>query len=266
MSWRIPVRAASRWTGRLAPEGFVCGRATTSTATSIFCPPRWIPLNWQPDQFLVPGGTTIRCVMHGALFAMESGSLPVRSMPGAGPAAACRCTSRHGFVLLDESVPLRDPNERGSARRALLRLLRQFELGVAVRLAAINGFERTVAIAGRQVEFVLVSSGSTSTEPVQSSGGEAATISSSRHSSKSSSSIVPSKYWSSIVESSRSIATTSKESPPERAYQLPTTGAGLLIVLSSTRPCAWYPVSGCRPARPGVQVAKYAKAPCSTNW
>jgi hypothetical protein len=63
-----------------------------------------------------------------------------------------------------------------------------------------------------------VSSGSTSTEPVQSSGGDAGTISSSRHSSKSSSSMVPSKYWISMVPSSPSMATISKESPPDRAY------------------------------------------------
>ena len=45
--------------------------------------------------------------------------------------------------------------DRCSACRALLRFFGQFEFGVAVRLATIDGFERAVAVARRQVEFVL---------------------------------------------------------------------------------------------------------------
>src|ERR1044072_3976098 len=72
------------------------------------------------------------------------------------------------------------------------------------------------------------SSGSTSTEPVQSSGGSAsssvpASLAASQ-SSRSISSTVPSKYCSSMVPSSSSYATTSNESPPWMRYQLPLVG------------------------------------------
>ena len=54
-------------------------------------------------------GGTIRCVMHGALFKMETGSClsgPCMDL-GLQP---LQVHVRNGYVLLDEAVPLRDPN------------------------------------------------------------------------------------------------------------------------------------------------------------
>ena len=57
----------------------------------------------------MPGGTTIRCVMHGALFEMETGSCLSGPCLGLG-LQPLPVHVRHGYVLLDDSVPLRDPN------------------------------------------------------------------------------------------------------------------------------------------------------------
>ena len=50
------------------------------------CPHAGYPLNWNPDQFLAPELAVIRCVMHGALFEIETGDC------FAGPCAGTRCS------------------------------------------------------------------------------------------------------------------------------------------------------------------------------
>src|SRR6185295_15717402 len=77
-----------------------------------------------------------------------------------------------------------------------------------------------------------LSSESTSTEPLQSSGACASSNSCSAHDSRSTSSSVPSKCCTSTVASSRSIATTSNSAPPGRRYQSPTTGLGEVMLYS----------------------------------
>ena len=80
---------------------------------------------------------------------------------------------------------------------------------------------------------------STSTEPLQSSGASASSSAPSFHcasqSSMSISSTVPSKYWSSIVPSSSSKATTSNSDPPFQRYQSPMPGCGVAMVALSCR-------------------------------
>ena len=90
-------------------KGFVVRQGESVYGYVNHCPHAGFPLNWQPDQFLVPGGTTIRCVMHGALFEMETGSCISGPCPGLG-LQPLPVHVRHGYVLLDDSVPLRDPN------------------------------------------------------------------------------------------------------------------------------------------------------------
>jgi nitrite reductase/ring-hydroxylating ferredoxin subunit len=90
-------------------KGFVVRQGEHVYGYVNYCPHAGFPLNWQPDQFLVPGGTTIRCVMHGALFEMESGSCLSGPCLGLG-LQPLPVHVRHGYVLLDEAVPLRDPN------------------------------------------------------------------------------------------------------------------------------------------------------------
>jgi nitrite reductase/ring-hydroxylating ferredoxin subunit len=90
-------------------KGFVVRQGERVYGYVNHCPHAGFPLNWQPDKFLVPGGSTIRCVMHGALFEMETGlclSGPCRGL-GLQPLPVY---VQDGYVLLDESVPLRDPN------------------------------------------------------------------------------------------------------------------------------------------------------------
>ena len=90
-------------------RGFVVWRGEIVRAYVNHCPHAGFPLNWQPDQFLAPGAPLILCVMHGALFEMESGHCV--SGPCAGmdlqPLAV---QVRIGYVLLDDGVPLTDPN------------------------------------------------------------------------------------------------------------------------------------------------------------
>lgn len=37
------------------------------------CPHLHVPLNWEPDRFLNPGGDLIQCSTHGAQFSIETG-------------------------------------------------------------------------------------------------------------------------------------------------------------------------------------------------
>lgn len=72
------------------------------------CPHAKFPLNWQPDVFLAPGGSHIRCVMHGALFEIESGICVAGPCMGHG-LQPLGIQVRDGYVLLDACVPLQDP-------------------------------------------------------------------------------------------------------------------------------------------------------------
>ena len=90
-------------------RGFVVRRGAAVHAYVNHCPHAGFPLNWHPDQFLAPGASLILCVMHGALFEMQTGQCV------AGPCAGNSLQSlpvhvRDGYVLLDDAVPLIDPN------------------------------------------------------------------------------------------------------------------------------------------------------------
>jgi len=89
-------------------RGFVVRRGDAVHAYVNHCPHAGFPLNWQPDRFLAPGAPLILCVMHGALFEMQTG------LCIAGPCAGNSLQSlpvqvRDGYVLLDDAVPLIDP-------------------------------------------------------------------------------------------------------------------------------------------------------------
>lgn len=90
-------------------KGFVVRKGDGVHAYVNHCPHAGFPLNWQPDQFLLPGGSAIRCVMHGALFEMETGQCLSGPCLGLG-LQPLPVQVRHGYVLLDVSVPLKDPN------------------------------------------------------------------------------------------------------------------------------------------------------------
>ena len=90
-------------------RGFVVRRGEAIRAFVNHCPHAGFPLNWQPDVFLAPGGNLIRCIMHGALFEIETGDCV------AGPCMGHALQSiaihvRDGYVMLDDDVPLVDPN------------------------------------------------------------------------------------------------------------------------------------------------------------
>jgi nitrite reductase/ring-hydroxylating ferredoxin subunit len=90
-------------------RGFVVRHGDCVRAYVNHCPHAGFPLNWRPDQFLVPGGSTIRCVMHGALFDMETGDCVSGPCLGLGLQPLPVHVSG-GYVLLDDGVPLVDPN------------------------------------------------------------------------------------------------------------------------------------------------------------
>jgi len=76
------------------------------------CPHAGFPLNWQPDVFLAPQAPLILCVMHGALFDIESGECVTG--PCAGLALrALPVKIERGYVMLDERVPLEEPADLG---------------------------------------------------------------------------------------------------------------------------------------------------------
>ena len=90
-------------------KGFVVRKGETVRAYVNHCPHAGYPLNWNPDQFLAPELAVIRCVMHGALFEVETGDCIVG--PCVGHALQpLEIHVRNGYVILDDSVRLEDPN------------------------------------------------------------------------------------------------------------------------------------------------------------
>lgn len=90
-------------------KGFVVRLGSAVRAYVNHCPHAGFPLNWQPDGFLAPDMPLIRCVMHGALFEIETGDCVAGPCMGLGlqPLAI---HVRDGYVVLDRAVPLTDPN------------------------------------------------------------------------------------------------------------------------------------------------------------
>ena len=90
-------------------KGFVVRKGDVVRAYVNHCPHAGYPLNWNPDQFLAPESSVIRCVMHGALFEIETGDCILG--PCAGQALQPLAIHvRNGYVILDDAVPLQDPN------------------------------------------------------------------------------------------------------------------------------------------------------------
>ena len=90
-------------------KGFVVRKGDVVRAYVNHCPHAGYPLNWNPDQFLAPESSVIRCVMHGALFEIETGDCILG--PCAGQALQPLAIHvRDGYVILDDAVPLQDPN------------------------------------------------------------------------------------------------------------------------------------------------------------
>jgi nitrite reductase/ring-hydroxylating ferredoxin subunit len=90
-------------------RGFVVRHGDKVRAYVNHCPHAGFPLNQTPDQFLAPEAPVIVCVMHGALFEIDTGDCI------AGPCAGLGLQSlavqvRKGYVMLDDAVPLTDPN------------------------------------------------------------------------------------------------------------------------------------------------------------
>ncbi len=76
------------------------------------CPHAGFPLNWQPDAFLAPEVPLILCVMHGALFEIETGECVSGPCAGLG-LRALPLRIEGGYVMLDERVPLEEPADLG---------------------------------------------------------------------------------------------------------------------------------------------------------
>lgn len=80
-------------------RGFVVRRRGGVFAYANVCPHRGHPLNLEPDGFLLPDGSLLRCASHGALFVPENG------LCIAGPCAGRRltpleCRISDGLVLV----------------------------------------------------------------------------------------------------------------------------------------------------------------------
>ena len=89
-------------------RGFVARSGATVRAYVNHCPHAGFPLNWQPDGFLASEAPLILCVMHGALFEIETGRCV--SGPCAGQALrALPVRVAQGYVVLDDGVPLEEP-------------------------------------------------------------------------------------------------------------------------------------------------------------
>lgn len=93
-------------------RGFVVRRGDDVRAYVNHCPHAGFPLNWTPDGFLAPEAPLILCVMHGALFEIDSGECV------AGPCPGQRLRSlpvhvRRGYVMLEDEVPLEEPRDLG---------------------------------------------------------------------------------------------------------------------------------------------------------
>ena len=93
-------------------RGLVVRRGDSVRAYVNHCPHAGFPLNWQPDQFLAPDAPLIFCVMHGALFEIDSGVCV--SGPCAGKALRpLPVRVERGYVMLEEGVPLEEPADLG---------------------------------------------------------------------------------------------------------------------------------------------------------
>lgn len=90
-------------------KGFVVRKGEVIRAYVNYCPHAGFPLNWQPDVFLAPGGNMIRCIMHGALFEIDTGDCVAGPCLGDG-LQPLPIHVRDGYVVLDDGVPLQDPN------------------------------------------------------------------------------------------------------------------------------------------------------------
>jgi nitrite reductase/ring-hydroxylating ferredoxin subunit len=90
-------------------RGFVVRRGDAIRAYVNHCPHAGFPLNWQPDVFLAPDGQLIRCIMHGALFEIETGDCVAGPCMGHG-LQPLSIRVLDGYVLLEDDVPLEDPN------------------------------------------------------------------------------------------------------------------------------------------------------------
>jgi nitrite reductase/ring-hydroxylating ferredoxin subunit len=90
-------------------RGFVVRRGQAVRAYVNHCPHAGFPLNWQPNVFLAPGNGQIRCIMHGALFEIETGDCVAGPCMGHG-LQSIPIVLRDGYVLLEAHVPLEDPN------------------------------------------------------------------------------------------------------------------------------------------------------------
>lgn len=89
-------------------RGFVVRRGAAVRAYVNHCPHAGFPLNQAPDRFLAPHAPLILCVMHGALFDIESGECV--SGPCAGLALhALPVRVTGGYVVLADGVPLEEP-------------------------------------------------------------------------------------------------------------------------------------------------------------
>ena len=89
-------------------RGFVVRRGETVRAYVNHCPHADFPLNISPNRFLAPHVPLILCVMHGALFEIESGECV--SGPCAGLALrALPVRVASGYVMLGDEVPLEEP-------------------------------------------------------------------------------------------------------------------------------------------------------------
>jgi nitrite reductase/ring-hydroxylating ferredoxin subunit len=93
-------------------RGFVVRRGDAVRAYVNHCPHAGFPLNWQADAFLAPDAPLILCVMHGALFDIDSGACV------AGPCAGAALRPlpvrvADGWVWLEEGVPLEEPADLG---------------------------------------------------------------------------------------------------------------------------------------------------------
>ena len=90
-------------------RGFVVRRGEVVRAYLNHCPHAGFPLNWSPDAFLAPEAPLILCVMHGALFEIETG------LCVSGPCAGSSLRPLPlqivgGYVVLADAVPLEEPS------------------------------------------------------------------------------------------------------------------------------------------------------------
>jgi nitrite reductase/ring-hydroxylating ferredoxin subunit len=106
------AKAFTMGSGDWPLRGFVVRRGELVRAYVNHCPHAGFPLNWRPDGFLAPETPLILCAMHGALFEIETG------LCVSGPCEGLRLRPlpvhvSHGYVTLDECVPLEEPADLG---------------------------------------------------------------------------------------------------------------------------------------------------------